>query len=208
MHTSMRRFSSLPVAPAASLLRSVILNAKSLVHFHRVSPAIDPSLSALRKWSVCTNLQMLREPIETNDFLEGAATAVDRVLHAVHSDDFRAFVGEKNKENDVVSWLQEVMTQKRFDACVFEMEEACKRGVKYDLRHVHFENLGLFEASVILDKIRLQVHCDMVHTVRVTSGHRDFQVPKSSSMLWTFESSTKKRDWKIVDFQDISLLDH
>ncbi|OQR94395.1 hypothetical protein ACHHYP_01403 [Achlya hypogyna] len=208
-----KRFASssppLPVPTSAALLRSVVQNAKSLLHFRELRHSIVPSLPTLQKWHVCANLQVLEEPLQIDDFLDGATTAVDAVLHEMYSDAFRAYVADSSTVSDEVQWMQSIMSPKRFQACVFEIQEAKKRGMRYDLRHVRFANVAVFEACVTEYKMQLQVHCDMVHTVRVTSGHRDFQVQKSSSMLWTFESDTHKdrRDWKIVDFHDIDLHD-
>ncbi|EQC32243.1 hypothetical protein SDRG_09993 [Saprolegnia diclina VS20] len=209
-----KRFASssspLPVAPHSALLRGLYHQAKSLLHFHELRRSLAPSLPAREKWHVCTSLQELDEPLAMDEFLDGAKTAVDAVLHQMYSDAFRAYVADPSTMSGDVQWLQDIMSVRRFDACVFEIQEAKKRGMRYDLRQVRFENVAVFQASVANDKMQLQVHCDMVHTVRVTSGHRDFQVQKSSSMLWSFESpvDADKREWKIVDFHDIDLPDY
>ncbi|KDO19697.1 hypothetical protein SPRG_14776 [Saprolegnia parasitica CBS 223.65] len=209
-----KRFASssspLPVAPPSALLRGLYHQVKSLLHFHELRHNLAPSLPARKKWHVCTSLQVLDEPLAMDEFLDGAKTAVDAVLHQMYSDAFRAYVADPSVMSGDVQWLQDSMSRRRFDACVFEIQEAKKRGMRYDLRHIRFANVAVFQASVANDIMQLQVHCDMVHTVRVTSGHRDFQVQKSSSMLWSFESpvDADQREWQIVDFHDIDLPDY
>ncbi|KAF0694202.1 Aste57867_14906 [Aphanomyces stellatus] len=204
-------------APWRNPARAAQNGVKTLGSLHQWHHLATPMLSLRRKWDLFSELSELHaidEHMDLVEFLDGAAAAADVVQHALHSDGFRAFcMHEQSADNvdssDDVRVLQDVLDRACFQDCVFHMQEADKRGMHYELRHLNVVGCSLFDAEVDAQSARLGVHLDMAQTLRITSSWKDFMLTKQTSMLWVFESPlSSAMQWRVRAMDDFELSKH
>ncbi|CAK4082614.1 unnamed protein product [Aphanomyces euteiches] len=185
--------SSSHVFPAPDTWRHAIRVVQTLGSFKQWQHFTTPTLSLRAKWAIFNELQQADEPIDLGEFMQGASVAIDVVLHAMYSESFRQYCMARHDkvedvDSDEAALLQRVLSHKCFQKYMYECQEADKRGMLYELRHLHFTRLSLYDVHVTNSSVRLDLHVQAVQTMRVTSAKKVFLVKNPTSMLWQFES--------------------
>ncbi|ETV83223.1 hypothetical protein H257_04004 [Aphanomyces astaci] len=206
-------------SPWSDTAHSIVQNCtKMLTTLKQCRHHTSPVLSFQHKLQVFGELHQVDDHVDLDEFMTGADAAVDVVLHATYSEGFRAFCMDGTMCPDV-EVLQRVLAVDCFNKCVLQVQEADKRGMLYDLRHLHIRHRSLLNADTHQRQharnfdsrndglVRLDVHVVVDRTMRISSRWKDFVIKTPVSMLWSFECDVNANDvqWHIVAFDDLEL---